>query len=142
MKKTNNKGFSLVELIVVVAIMAVLMVVVAPQLLRYVEKTRVQRDESAAAEVLHVVEIAVADETVNSKLSATNVIEVKNGSIAAGATNPAPAELVKEVTDSFSGGSISLVSNTHKAQTYTITVTVPTGGGAPIVKGEWPTATP
>ena len=36
----NNKGFSLVELIVVVAIMAVLVGVLAPAYLRYVEKTR------------------------------------------------------------------------------------------------------
>ena len=38
----NNKGFSLVELIVVVAIMAVLVGVLAPAYLRYVEKTRMQ----------------------------------------------------------------------------------------------------
>ena len=33
MKKMNNKGFSLVELIIVIAIMAVLIVVLAPQYL-------------------------------------------------------------------------------------------------------------
>ena len=41
-KKKNNKGFSLVELIVVVAIMAVLVGVLAPAYLRYVEKARQQ----------------------------------------------------------------------------------------------------
>ena len=35
MKKTNNKGFSLVELIVVIAIMAVLVGVMAPQFLNW-----------------------------------------------------------------------------------------------------------
>ena len=38
----NNKGFSLIELIVVVAIMAVLVGVLAPAYLRYVEKARRQ----------------------------------------------------------------------------------------------------
>lgn len=38
----NNKGFSLVELIVVVAIMAVLVGILAPAYLRYVEKARMQ----------------------------------------------------------------------------------------------------
>lgn len=38
----RNKGFSLIELIVVVAIMAVLVGVLAPAYLRYVEKTRKQ----------------------------------------------------------------------------------------------------
>ena len=43
-KQKNNKGFSLVELIVVIAIMAVLVGVLAPQLIRYVEKSREATD--------------------------------------------------------------------------------------------------
>ena len=39
-KQKNNKGFSLVELIVVIAIMAVLVGVLAPQLIKYVEKSK------------------------------------------------------------------------------------------------------
>ena len=35
-KKINNKGFSLVELIIVIAIMAVLVGVLAPQFMKYV----------------------------------------------------------------------------------------------------------
>ena len=42
MNKQKNKGFSLIELIVVVAIMAVLVGVLAPAYLRYVEKARRQ----------------------------------------------------------------------------------------------------
>ena len=40
----SNKGFSLVELIIVVAIMAILVGLLAPQLLRYIEKTNVSHD--------------------------------------------------------------------------------------------------
>lgn len=43
-KQKNNKGFSLVELIVVIAIMAVLVGVLAPQLMKYVEKSREATD--------------------------------------------------------------------------------------------------
>ena len=65
-KERNNKGFSLVELIVVVAIMAVLIGVLAPQYLRYVERTRLQKDNSAIGEVANAIKIAMANETINT----------------------------------------------------------------------------
>lgn len=78
--RKNNKGFSLVELIVVVAIMAVLMVVLAPAMLRYVEKTRKQKDDSAAGEVREALELALADndvyEAVNTELAGGKVFYV------------------------------------------------------------------
>ena len=40
----NNKGFSLVELIIVIAIMAILVGVMAPQLIKYIEKTNQASD--------------------------------------------------------------------------------------------------
>ena len=43
-KRLGNKGFSLVELIVVIAIMAVLVGVLAPTLIRNVEKSRESKD--------------------------------------------------------------------------------------------------
>lgn len=43
-KRLGNKGFSLVELIVVIAIMAVLVGVLAPTLIRNIEKSRESKD--------------------------------------------------------------------------------------------------
>ena len=71
MKKSNNKGFSLVELIVVVAIMAVLVGVLAPAYLRYVEKSRLQKDVSAIGEVVAACEVAMAEEDVYKTVSTT-----------------------------------------------------------------------
>ncbi len=48
MKKTNNKGFSLVELIIVVAIMAVLVGVLAPQYIKYLDKSKASADKQVA----------------------------------------------------------------------------------------------
>ena len=42
--KKNNKGFSLVELIIVIAIMAVLLGLLAPQFIKYVEQSRRSKD--------------------------------------------------------------------------------------------------
>lgn len=47
-KSMGNKGFSLVELIIVIAIMAILVGVMAPQLMKYVEKSRVSADTQVA----------------------------------------------------------------------------------------------
>ena len=57
--KNNKKGFSLIELIVVIAIMVVMLMVLVPSLLRYVEKSRMQRDDSAMSEVVQCTKIAI-----------------------------------------------------------------------------------
>lgn len=69
MKKMNNKGFSLVELIIVIAIMAVLVGVLAPQFLKYVEKSRISRDEQTMGEVNNAVKVALSNEDVYNATS-------------------------------------------------------------------------
>ncbi len=47
-KRCSNKGFSLVELIIVIAIMAILIGVMAPQLIKYIEKAKIANDTQIA----------------------------------------------------------------------------------------------
>ena len=54
----NNKGFTLVELIVVIAVLGVITVLAIPQFTKYVEKSRAGTDANALGEVLHAVEVA------------------------------------------------------------------------------------
>lgn len=64
-KRLGNKGFSLVELIVVIAIMAILVAVLAPTLLSKIEESREGTDYSALGELKTSVEEAVlGSETV------------------------------------------------------------------------------
>lgn len=60
-KEMNNKGFSLVELIIVIAIMAVLMGILAPQYLKYVRKSKISTDITNAENVATAVNAAIAD---------------------------------------------------------------------------------
>lgn len=62
--RLNNKGFSLVELIIVIAIMAILVGVVAPQLIKYIEKTNVSADVQLCDSVHEALVIAMSDPDV------------------------------------------------------------------------------
>lgn len=59
--RKNNKGFSLVELIVVVLIIAIIAVALAPQVMKYVGKARTGTDANNAATIKSAVQVAVAD---------------------------------------------------------------------------------
>ena len=60
----NNKGFSLVELIIVIAIMAILVGVMAPQLIKYIEKTNVSSDVQLCKTLKTAMETAATDAAV------------------------------------------------------------------------------
>lgn len=64
--KKNNKGFSLVELIIVIAIMAVLIGLIAPQYLKFVKKSRVAADMSNAQSVADAVNCAITDSAIGA----------------------------------------------------------------------------
>ena len=60
--KTNNKGFSLVELIVVIAIMAILAAVAIPTFAGFITKANVASDASFINDVEYVATVANAGE--------------------------------------------------------------------------------
>ena len=74
MKK--NKGFSLVELIIVIAIMAILAAAIAPALIRYIDKSRRADDVTAAGSINSAMSAALANESAYDE-----VMSVADGTI-------------------------------------------------------------
>ena len=70
-KKKNNKGFTLVELVIAIAILAILVGLLAPQYTKYVEKSRKSADASNMDEMVKAVQVYAAD--------GSNNIAVKTG---------------------------------------------------------------
>lgn len=93
-KKNDNKGFSLVELIIVVAIMAILVGLLAPQYLKYVEKSRKSADASNLDEMVRAIQIYAADAEVTLPAD-TYTITINATSTSVKATNTANTRKAK-----------------------------------------------
>lgn len=62
MKKSNKKGFTLVELVVVIAIIGVLAAILVPSMMGYVKKSRLKTANSNAKTAYNAIATWVADE--------------------------------------------------------------------------------
>lgn len=60
----SNRGFSMVELIIVIAIMAILAGALAPTLIKYVNKSRITSDLTTASEIAKATQLALVDKEV------------------------------------------------------------------------------
>ncbi len=67
MKKINNKGFSLIELIIVIAIMVALIAVMAPNFVKYIQKSHDAVVTAAAEDVLSFIKAEWAGGNLNGK---------------------------------------------------------------------------
>ena len=136
-QKKNNKGFSLVELIVVVAIMAVLLGVLVPTLVRNVEKSKKQKDINNLSEVRNAIQLAMATEDfagVNGTLKitgddftiATNGTVTPTpdpGTLTMTGTTKSESDFFKEVLANLNGGAEYTFNYASKlAQTDTAVV--------------------
>ena len=123
--KKSNKGFSLVELIIVIAIMAILIAVLAPQYLKYVEKTKRSTDAKAFGEVVQATEVAIADPVLNP--TSTSVTCSWNGA-AFTVSGSALQQEVNEVINGTNTNTLTAKSKLFKNGTTSVTFTIDSNG--------------
>lgn len=82
--KMNNNGFSLIELIIVIAIMAVLIGVLAPQYMRYVERGRATADRDNIEAIVNALQVYYVDPNATSTLAnGDSITLVRTGTVTA-----------------------------------------------------------
>lgn len=110
-KKSNNKGFSLVELIVVIAIMAVLVAVLAPQFTKYIDQSRKSNDAATVAGIVTAAQVGIADTTnynipeatYTITLTTTKAVVQKNGTEITADGSKNLADAIKDACGDLSG---------------------------------------
>ena len=106
----NNKGFSLVELIIVIAIMAILVGVMAPQLIKYIEKSKVSADTQLADSLHTAVLTAMMDpEVVNDSRynGAASIASGAHNATVLDGTNDPVASAAKEILGVSTSGDLA-----------------------------------
>ncbi len=143
----NNKGFSLVELIIVIAIMAILVGVMAPQLIKYIEKTNVSSDTQLADTCKTAITTAMMDPAI---VTISGYAQPTSGTVAGGfsagtassAFNDAVAESLgcslgdvngKLKSKDASGISYDVISSNSVKITVTGSHADAKGGSTPII---------
>lgn len=81
MKKKNNKGFSLIELIIAIAILVILTGLLAPQFMKYIEKSRHAKDLQTLDMIYTGVQGALTDEKAVEAVTLSTGIYAKVGAL-------------------------------------------------------------
>ena len=113
----ENKGFSLVELIIVIAIMAILIGVLAPQYIKYVEKSKKATDEKLARELLEMANVITADVDYFDLIDAGDYIKFDRNGVT---TNN--ESIRDQILPEYISGweNIKVTSKAYRDQCYTV----------------------
>lgn len=116
--KKNNKGFSLVELIIVIAIMAILAGAIAPALIKYIDKSRKSNDVNSCDTIKTAISTAMANEQIYELLTEgsdqTTGVAITNGKgLSAG--SKVTAIIVINPPSGSTAGTVTITASTTAA---------------------------
>ncbi|HBH13412.1 MAG TPA: hypothetical protein DDX29_09915 [Clostridiales bacterium] len=127
-KQRNKKGFTLIELIVVIAILGILAMIAIPRFSGFTDRAKIGNDEQYAAIVGNslVVMLASEDFSLTGTTADFSIDGDGNVTNSAGVTNFEPGDLVKLVNPThlqyYTGGMVVQITETGEHEIVSGTV--------------------
>jgi prepilin-type N-terminal cleavage/methylation domain-containing protein len=132
--KKKNQGFSLVEIVVVVLILGILAVTVTPQIMNWINKAKVGKDEAYAGEVATVVEMLALEHIGENDLDSNEAVYTLTDTVektSGGGSQDLSAEIIESI-----GTNMCRTPEQSGKTKFTITIT-PSGKSVAVkVKAE------
>ncbi len=127
----KNKGFSLVEIVVVVLILGILAVTVTPQIMNWINKAKVAKDEAYAGEIAFTVEMLALEHIGKSDLDSNPAVYTLTDTVvktSGGGSQDLSSEIISSIgaemcrTPEQSGKTKFTITITPSGQAVTVTV--------------------
>lgn len=120
-KEKENQGFSLVEIVVVVLILGILAVTVTPQIMNWINKAKVGKDEAYAGEIATVVEMLALEHIGENDLDSNEAVYTLTNTVVK-TSGGGSQDLSSEIIESIGANMCRTPEQSGKTK-FTITIT-------------------